>query len=59
METTNKRRELIDDEITNIDMHGRRIINASRSVDMDDYIIREELLEVQNFLIAKFNKLQI
>ena len=30
----------------NIDLSRRRVINASRSVNLNDYIIREELIEV-------------
>lgn len=29
----------------NLDFHGRRIINAGHSVDLDDYVIRRELID--------------
>ena len=31
-------------EIQNIDLHGRRIVNASNSKDLTDYITRYDLL---------------
>ncbi len=38
----------------NIDLHGRRIINAGKSIDEDDYVTQEEL----NALIARIAKLE-
>ncbi len=46
----NLQNELATLRVKNIDLTGRRIINASASVDPTDYVTREELVGLKNNL---------
>lgn len=46
MEKRYLEQNLVRDSVHDIDFHGRRIVNAQRSRDSKDYVIREELEEV-------------
>lgn len=40
----------------NIDMHGKKVVNAGKSIELSDYVTKQELLEAEERIILRLKQ---